>query len=165
MSSDTLWSVSHVHRARRDDLAQLLEIADARRQEYARYQPQFWRPAHDAVDRQQAYFGSLLESEEAFLGVAGEGGQVHGFALARLVDPPPVYEPGGPTCVVDDFAVVDPEDWPRVGPMLLDAVREWGTGKGATQIVAVVAQLDQAKRALLKSSGLTIASEWWVGPI
>ena len=69
------------------------------------------------------------------------------------------------SCVVDDFAVADLEDWSKVGPMLLDAVRKWGAGHGATQLVAVVAQLDDAKRAVLKESQLTIASEWWVGAI
>jgi len=161
---DTL-VVLQVDRAHRSELEQVLRIADARRQQYVRYQPQFWRPAPDAVDRQRAFFASLLESDEVCLRVARERAKVHGFVLARLVDAPPVHEPGGQSCVVDDFAVADPADWQTAGPMLLDAVREWGVSNGATQIVAVVAQLDEAKRAVLRSSRLTVASEWWVGPI
>jgi hypothetical protein len=157
--------VFQVDRAHRDDLEEVLQIADARRQQYVEYQPQFWRPAQDAVDRQGAFFASLLARDDAFLGVARQGGRVYGFALARMIDAPPVYDPGGPTCVVDDFAVADPEDWSKVGPMLLDAVRKWGAGNGATQLVVVVAQLDGPKRAVLKESQLTIASEWWVGAL
>ena len=82
-----------------------------------------------------------------------------------MVDAPPVYDPGGPSCVVDDFAVADLEDWSKVGPTLIDAVREWGAGNGATQLVVVVAQADGAKRAVLQESNLTIASEWWVGAL
>jgi hypothetical protein len=161
----TLWAVFHVDRAHRDDLEEILQIAEARRQQYVEYQPRFWRPAHDAVDRQGAFFASLLASNDAFLGVARQGGRVHGFALARMVDAPPVYDPGGRSCVVDDFAVADPEDWAKVGPMLLDAVRKWGAASGAAQLVVVVAQLDGAKRAVLEESQLTIASEWWVGAL
>ena len=158
-------AVLQVDRAHRDDLEEILQIAGARRQQYVEYQPEFWRPAQDAVDRQRAFFASLLGSDDAFFGVAREQGKVFGFALARMVDAPPVYDPGGPSCVVDDFAVADPEDWSEIGPMLLDAVGKWGAGRGATQLVAVVAQLDDAKRTVLKEFQLTIASEWWVGAL
>jgi GNAT superfamily N-acetyltransferase len=161
----TLWAVIHVDRAHREDLEEVLQIAAARRQQYVGYQPQFWRPAHDAVDRQREFFASLLADDDTFLAVARDGGKVYGFALARMVDAPPVYDPGGPSCVVDDFAVADPADWSNVGPMLLDAVRTWGADHGATQLVVVVAQLDGAQRAVLEESRLTIASEWWVGAL
>jgi len=140
-------------------------LRPARRQEYAGYQPQFWRPATDAVDRQRAFFASLIDEDDTFVVVAREGVNVHGFAVARTVVAPPVYDPGGLTCAVDDFAVADPTEWPTVGPLLLDAVRAWGFERGATQLVVVVAHLDQPKRAFLKTAQLDIASEWWVAPI
>ena len=76
----TLWAVFQVDRAHRDDLEEILEIADARRQQYVEYQPRFWRPAQGAVDRQGAFFASLLASDDAFLGVARQGGRVDGLA-------------------------------------------------------------------------------------
>jgi len=157
--------VLRAERARRADLEQLLDIAATRRQEYATYQPQFWRPAADAVARQRDFFGSLVEDEDTFIVVARNGENVHGFAVARTVDAPPVYHPDGMTCVVDDFAVAEPSDWPTVGPLLLDAVRIWASARGATQLIVVVAHLDQAKRAMLRTAQLDIASEWWVTPI
>jgi hypothetical protein len=48
-----------VNRATSDQVEQLLEIAAGRRAAYADYQPGFWRPAADAIDRQRAYFTGL----------------------------------------------------------------------------------------------------------
>lgn len=152
-------------RAGQADLEQLLKIAAARRQEYARYQPQFWRPATDAVARQRDFFASLIDNDDTFIVVARERLNVHGFAVARMADAPPVYNPGGLTCAVDDFAVANPTEWPTVGPLLLSAVRAWGFEHGATQMIVVVAHLDQPKRAMLRTAQLDIASEWWVAPI
>jgi len=65
--------------------------------------------------------------------------------------------------MVDDFTVASSADWPTVGAGLLHAVRSTASGRGAAQIVVVTAQLDEAKRAALAASGLSVASEWWVG--
>ena len=65
----------------------------------------------------------------------------------------------------DAVAVADPTEWPTVGPLLLDAVRTWGFERGATQLIVVVAHLDQPKRSFLRTAQLDIASEWWVAPI
>jgi len=86
-----------------------------------------------------------------------------GFLIATLAAAPPVYDPGGLACIVDDFTVADSADWPTVGADLLRAIRHAASGRGAAQIVVVTAQLDEAKRATLAASGLSVASEWWVG--
>jgi hypothetical protein len=147
------------------DLERMLEIAAARRQEYACYQPQFWHPATDAVARQRDFFASLIANDDTFVVVVREDSGIRGFAIARTADAPPVYNPGGLTCAVDDFAVADLTDWPTVGPLLLNAVRAWGSDHGATQLIVVVAHLDQPKRAMLRNAELEIASEWWAAPI
>jgi hypothetical protein len=157
--------VVQVDRACRGDLDQLLDIAAARRQDYVKYQPQFWRAAADAVDRQRDFFDSLLDDAETLLVVVREGSSVRGFAVGRLVAPPPVYDPGGPSCLVDDFAVADPADWPSVGPPLLDAIRDWASDRGAAQLVVVTAVRDGLKREQLEAAQLIPASEWWVGPL
>ena len=148
------------------DLEGLLRIGDARRQTYAEHQPRFWRPAPDAVDRQRSYVTSLLDDEETFvLAAKGDDADLRAFAIGRLVPAPPVYDPGGASCVVDDFAVADPDEWPTIGPLLLDALRDWAASRGAAQMIVVTAHLDQPKRAVLRSRDLTLASEWWVGPV
>lgn len=163
---DILDGVPRVERATEQDLEQLLAIAAARRTVYAEYQPTFWRPAQDGVDRQRAYFTSLLDDDETrVLTATADGTDVRGFAIGRLVPAPGVYDPGGASCMIDDFAVADPDEWPAIGPLLVDALREWANSRGAAQLVVVTAHLDQPKRAALQSLGLTLASEWWVGPL
>jgi GNAT superfamily N-acetyltransferase len=155
-----------IQRATLGDLEGLLRIADARRQTYAEYQSRLWRPAPDAVDRQRSYVTSLLDDEETLvLAAIGDDAGLRGFAIGRLVPAPPVYDPGGASCVVDDFAVADPGEWPTIGPLLLDALRDWAASRGAAQMIVVTAHLDQPKRAVLRSRDLTLASEWWVGPV
>jgi hypothetical protein len=157
--------VLHIERAGPGALQQLVELAAIRREQYAAYEPEFWRPAIDAEDRQRDYFAALLDEDGTLTVVARDGSTVHGFAIARLIGAPPVYDPGGLTCAVDDFAVSDDAEWPTVGPLLLDAVRSWGAAGGAAQLVVVVAHLDEAKRAALEAADLSLASEWWVAPI
>jgi hypothetical protein len=155
-----------VRRASLADLDGLLGIASARRTAYAAYQPTFWRPAPDAIDRQRAYFTSILDDDQTLVLTATENDAgLRGFAIGRLVPAPPVYDPGGVSCVVDDFAVADPDEWLTVGPLLLDALRSWASSRVAAQMIVVTAHLDEPKRAALQSHGLTLASEWWVGSV
>lgn len=143
----------------------MLKLADGRRRQYATYQPVFWRPALEATARQRLHFAALIDDDTAITVVAATARSLVGFATGAVVPAPPVYEPGGPTCVVDDFAVGDPELWPTVGVALLRTVRRTARERGAVQLVVVCGHLDQAKRSALEASGLTIASEWWVSPL
>ncbi len=147
------------------DLEPVLAIADRRRRQYAAYQPQFWNPAPDAVAKQRAFFESLIADSAALFAVAVSADRVRGFVIGRVVPEPPVYDPGGPTCLIDDFAIDDPESWACTGARLLTFAQHWASERGAAQLVVVTASADEAKRAALKSAGLTPASEWWVGPV
>ena len=106
-----------------------------------------------------------VPDEHSVVLVAREGVSVRGFAVGRMVEAPPVYDPCGASCVVDDFAVADPAEWSVVGPPLLRSLRSWAAGRGATQMIVVTAQRDEAKRALLNDDQLSFASEWWVRSI
>jgi hypothetical protein len=154
--------VSSVRRAVADDLTRVLDLAARARAEYAEHQPRFWRPAEDARARQAEFFNSLLPDPNVGFLVAGESLEVAGFVVARLFPAPPVYDPGGLTCFVDDF-VVDASDWSTVGAELLEAVKIWAGERGAVQLVAVTGQHDRPKREAFGSAGLSVASEWWVG--
>jgi len=145
------------------DVEQLVEIARARRDQYGRYQPRFWRPAADAVHRQREFFAGLLQSNSTGALVAVREARVIGFAIMHYVDAPPVYDPGGKTCMVDDLTVALDADWPGVGSLLLAAVRRMARQRGAVQVVVVTAHLDAVKRAMLQRAGLSLASEWWTG--
>jgi GNAT superfamily N-acetyltransferase len=140
-------------------------LAAARRERYARWQPVFWRPAADAQDKHRAYFSGLVARGEVIALVSEHASQLAGFLIATLVPAPPVYDPGGPTCQIDDFVVVPAANWPAVGAMLLRAALAEAARRGAVQAVVVTGRRDQPKRRTLRSCGLDVASEWWVTPL
>jgi len=148
------------------DVEAVVELAAARRAHYETYQPVFWRPAADAAARQRPHLAGLVEDPEVITLVAvADHDEVMGYVIATVAPAPPVYDPGGLTCMVDDFTVADPRDWDTVGVALLRAVSHAAAGRGAAQVVVVTAHLDEAKRAALAGSGLSVASEWWVRPL
>lgn len=151
--------------ATQDDLPRLLDLADQRRADYERAQPRFWRRAADAVERQRPYFARQLADERIIALVHERDGVVDGFIIGMLITAPPVVDPGGDTCLVDDFCVADLADWPTVGAALLAATRERALALGAVQIVAISGHHDASKRAMLAASGHAIASEWWLAPV
>lgn len=165
MNNELVTSPATIRLAVAGDLDGMLRLAEARRTQYATYQPIFWRPAADAVDRQRPHLAKLIEDGAVITLVADTHHGIAGFVIATIVSAPPVYDPGGPTCVVDDFTVDNDPDWSTVGADLLRAVRHIAQQKGAEQVVVVCGYLDVPKRMALQASGLSIASEWWVGPL
>jgi GNAT superfamily N-acetyltransferase len=151
--------------ATHDDVEEIAALADVRRAEYELRQPLFWRRAENALDRHRAYLHGLVDAADRLFLVARHAGRLSGFVLGRLVPAPPVYEPGGLTCLVDDFAVAVPDTWPTLGLDLLHALAERARDRGVVQVVVVTGRDDEAKRKAMESAGLAVASEWWVGSI
>src|SRR5215831_18655425 len=104
-----------IRHARAADIPYMVAIAEAKRVEYEGYSPVFWRKAPDSSPKQEHYLQSLLASPEVMVFVAQAGDRVTGFIIGALTTPPPVYTPGGPVCIVDDFAVASPEEWRNTG--------------------------------------------------
>jgi len=139
-------------------------LAGLRRAQYAQYQPVFWRQAATAEEKHQPYLGRLVASEDVIALVSEEAGRVTGFLIASLSPAPPTYDPGGPSCVIDDFVVTPAVNWPTTGVRLLRAALAEAARRGAVQAVVVTAHLDDAQRGALRACGLEVASEWWVTP-
>jgi GNAT superfamily N-acetyltransferase len=99
-----------------------------------------------------------------FVDEDGEG-IVDGFVIGRLVPAPAVYDPGGPSCSVDDFVVADGSQWNTVGADLLREVQRWARGRGAVQTIVVCGPHDVPKRQMLLEAGLQVVSEWFTGPL
>jgi hypothetical protein len=153
--------MNRVRTATRADVAAMVAIAAARRERLEEYQPHFWR-RHPGADRAQAaFFEQLLEDDDTHVLVAADERTVAGFVIARLEPAPPVYDPGGPACTIDDFGA----DNVTTAHDLLVGVRRWAANRGASQLVVIAAHGDEATRALLEDEGLTLASEWWVQPL
>jgi hypothetical protein len=142
----------------------MTNLAGIRRGEYAKYQPLFWRPAADAEDKHRPRLVSLVGTDEVITLVSVEAGQLTGFLIASVMPAPPVYDPGGLTCQIDDFAVATAAMWPTTGVELLNAGLAEAARRGAVQAVVVTGHLDEAKRQALRACGLEIATEWWVTP-
>lgn len=159
MSNYRIWAAQDC------DLRDILNLANAKRLEYETYQPVFWRVAADAIAQQADYIASQIADEEVITLVATSESKLVGFIIGRLVPAPPVYNPGGLTCSIDDFVVYKNDLWETVGADLLDQVRKVAVSKGAVQVVVVCGHLDEPKRKALEKSSLTIASEWWVVPL
>ncbi len=147
------------------DLEEILNLANAKRLEYEIYQPVFWRVAPDTIAQQTDYIARQIADEKVITLVATSESKVVGFVIGRLVPAPPVYNPGGLTCLVDDFVVNESDSWETVGADLLHQVRNAALSRGAAQVVVVCGHLDEPKRKALEESSLTIASEWWVAPL
>lgn len=143
----------------------MVGLSEQKRTEYAAYQPVFWRKAANSEEAQTPFFRRLLAQENILALVALDGATVVGFVIAAIVPAPPVYDPGGLTCLIDDFCVAQPEQWPALGRALLAAVTGEAAARGAAQAVVVCGHLDEPKRALLRDTGLSIASEWYVSSI
>ena len=158
-------SATRIRLAEDFDLNEILELANSKRLEYETYQPVFWRVAPDAIAQQRDYLASQIANEEVITLVATLQSKLVGFAIGRLVSAPPVYNPGGLTCSIDDFVVNRNDLWETVGVDLLDQVRKVAASKGAVQVVVVCGHHDESKKKMLEKCFLTIASEWWVAPI
>lgn len=148
-----------------DDVSRMVELSDLKRTQYAQYSPVFWRKAASASEAQALFFKTQLEKKNNIALVYEESGRVEGFVIASLTTAPPVYDPGGPVCVVDDFVVSAAERWHTAGVALLAEVKRQAKARGAVLSVVVCGHLDEPKRAMLRTSGFSIASEWYVNPI
>jgi hypothetical protein len=149
------------------DAARMAELAEQKREQYKAYAPVFYRPKPDSRELHAAFLASQIDDEERHLALVHEteGGRVDGFLIATVVPPPPVYDPGGLTCLVDDFLVEAPALWPTVGRELLRQASRLAELKGAVQTVVVCGPEDEPKRAVLVDTGHIVASEWFTRPL
>lgn len=148
-----------------DDLEAILALAQVTREEYARYKPQFFRVAENAFEAHRPWITALIASEDVDALVAFDGDELAGYVIATSMPAPPVYDPGGRTGMIDDFAVVAANLWATVGVDLLRAVKERLRERDAVQVVVVSGHHDEAKRSALRSEGLVIAAEWHVASL
>ena len=150
-------------RAARDaDIPQMVAMAEAKRIEYEGYSPVFWRKASDSSPKQELFFQRLLTSPDVIALVAEVEDTLSGFIIGAVTMAPPIYNPGGLVCIIDDFAVAKPQEWDLVGTELLAAVERDAKARGAVLSVVVCPQRDRTKRTMLQKAGAAVASEWYV---
>jgi GNAT superfamily N-acetyltransferase len=152
--------VDAIRPAQADDVPEMVALSERYRAQLETYEPQFWRKAEGAAAAQTRYFLELLQRQDviALVHRAVEG--LAGFVIATLMPAPPVYAPGGLTCMIDDFCVAEARYWPKAGAALLQEAMRCARERGAVQVVVVCPHQDQAKLTLLAGAGLHVASEW-----
>lgn len=122
----------------------MVELADKARREYEPHAPVFQRRAANARDAHRPWLSGLVENPDAGTFVHEDpDGCADGFAVITTLPAPPVYDPGGLSSLIDDFAVLSGE----VGDRRCDPVH------------------DEPKRAVLQDAGLYVASEWFTAPL
>lgn len=150
-----------------EDVPHLVALSESFRARLQTYQPTFWRKSAASAAAQTPYLEGLVRDASVIARVAEEQLGIAGFVVAVLRIAPAVYDPGGLSCEIDDFALADPTTarWQGIGGALLDAVLPEASSRGAVQVVVVCPQRDIAKRRMLRQRGLTVASEWYTAPL
>jgi hypothetical protein len=143
------------------DLEALLDLSERRRAAYAPHSPVFWRVATDGREKQRPFFAKQLTDTSCICLIAEKDGVSDGFLIARIAPAPPVYDPGGLACVIDDFALTNPADWPTVGAALEAEAARRAQAAGVAILVTVCGRHDELKRAMLHDSGAHVTSEWY----
>ncbi len=149
------------------DVRAIAARADAKRTEYATYSPVFWRKAERGIEVQTRYFTNHMLGQEQIISLVAEheDGTLEGFVMAMVREAPPVYDPGGPVCWIDDFTVAAPEQWVTTGVALYREVTERAQQRGAVLVVTVCGHLDVPKRTMLQAQDATITAETYIQPL
>jgi len=99
-----------------------------------------------AQDTQRPYLAKLVANDDVITLVSDHVGQVTGFLIATLTSAPGVYDPGGFTCQIDDFAVAPVEKWSTTTAKLLRAGLAEAGRRGAIQAVVGTSISPSARR-------------------
>ncbi|WP_304192260.1 GNAT family N-acetyltransferase [Phenylobacterium aquaticum] len=151
----------HIRAACGEDVGACVALLEAERGRRRFWQPIFWRPSPHAAEISRTYFTNLRQRPDTLFLVAEQAGEIVGFLIGRPAPAPPVYAPGGPTFLIDDFCVARPARWRDVGRSLLDNARTRICARGAAQIVIVCPDRDSDKKQMLRHAAFTLASTWW----
>jgi hypothetical protein len=149
-----------IRRAGPSDVPSMLDLAEAKREQYQRYQPTFWRKAGDSRERHRQFLERLISDENVIAFVHEAGGAINAFVVGSIMPAPPVYDPGGPVCLIDDFATADEATWETAGAALLEMVSAEAKRRGAVLCVVIAGRFDRPKREMLAAAGYIVASEW-----
>ncbi|MDP1725119.1 MAG: GNAT family N-acetyltransferase [Alphaproteobacteria bacterium] len=154
-----------ISKAETSHIDAMILLSDAKRESYEKVQPQFWKRADNAHEKQTEWFHALLNQPDHILLVAEINNKIKGFIIGRLIPAPEVYNPGGLTLMIDDFCVAEPSMWQSIGAALLFELKKQAKLKNVSQILVVCGHHDKPKKTFLDEMNLSIASNWYVGNI
>jgi hypothetical protein len=102
-----------------------------------------------------------MDQDNVLTLISEDDGSTNGFLIATLIDAPPVFDPGGKSCMIDDFVVACNALWDSVGTALLDEARVWAKREGAAQIILVTPKDHPEKNAFVTAQNLKTTTFWW----
>lgn len=140
-------------------------LSRVKRLRYKNFSPVFWNPSETGDESQKDFFRKLISDENHIVIVADEGEGLSGFIIGSIKEAPPVYDPGGKVCLIDDYVVTSSEQWATVGEALKEGLEKACKLKGVTISVTVCGAKDQPKREFIRSRGEQVASEWYINVI
>ena len=148
--------------AESSDVESMVRLSETFRKSLSTYSPIFWRMAEDSFKNQTSFFSSLLSLEGTIVIVAERDSELAGFIIGRLQEAPPVYDPGGPVFLIDDFCIDADAEWRTVAPQLLEAVEQRARALGAVLSVVICPRRGAAKRRFLDDLGFEATSAWHI---
>jgi hypothetical protein len=151
-----------VRRATTTDLDAMVALIESHRDKLQQWQPVFWRRVENSAELTHQYFQHLLKQERVLALVSETDLKVVGFLFGLVIDAPPVFDPGGKTCLVDDFAVASDELWATAGEEMLVYTRIWAKEQGAAQTVVITPMAYDEKLGFLKGRQMIPSASWWV---
>ena len=147
------------------DVPSIVALLQQRREVYQHYSPIFWKISEQAVESQTPFIRRLVQNVDVLTIVQEHNDHVNGVLIATTMNAPPVYDPGGKVCMIDDYVVEDPALWQEVGTHLLAHCRDWAKNQGCVLQIIVCGQKDVAKSTMLQDAGAEVASEWYMRAI
>ncbi len=112
----------------------------------------FIAPTPQTPEGYARFLGSQLAAEDALLWVAEQGGEVVGYAWARI-EGFDYMELRGPAGVLEDIVVDPSRRRGGVGKTLLDAVLAEMSARGVPQVVLSTADRNEAAQRLFARTG------------
>jgi hypothetical protein len=126
------------------------------------YSPVFWRKKANMVGIHTGYLEGLIKNPNQITLVSEKEGRIEGFITGLITTAPPVYDPGGMVCLVDDFVVRDPLSWKTLGKDLLVACENSARFRSAVIVIIVSPVKCVEQREMLRDHGVEPVSEWRV---
>lgn len=109
--------------AKQRDVGACVALIEERRRWYQTFEPRFWKKASNSEALTAEWYARRFADEQKNVALVAEiNNVVMGFLIASLSPVPPVYDPGGPTAMIHDFAVRAGQ-WEEVGLLPLERAK------------------------------------------